>query len=185
METDNERLEFLGDSILSVVIAKYLYERYPSQNEGFLTKLRTKLVNGEALSYLSSELGFGEYIIMSRYIEDKCNGRKSTNILEDVFESFIGSLFLDFNETEIDTHMNLYSGIGFHICEKFIVNLIEEKVNFEDLISNNTNYKEQIFRYFQTNYQKHPQFKHISCTNEDNHKIFTVEILDHENKPIS
>tara|TARA_B110000238_G_C16091525_1_gene424050 strand:+ start:761 stop:1612 length:852 start_codon:yes stop_codon:yes gene_type:complete len=184
MNIDNERLEFLGDSILSFVVAKYLYERYPKQNEGFLTKLRTKLVNGDALCYFSQELGFGEYIIMSRYIEDKCNGRKSTNILEDVFESFIGSMFLDFNKKEIP-NTDLYSGFGFHICEKFLINLIEEKVDFEDLITTDTNYKEQIFRYFQTTYHKYPSFRHISCVNEGNKKTFTVEICSHDGKTIS
>lgn len=184
MKIDNERLEFLGDSILSFVVAKYLYERYPKQNEGFLTKLRTKLVNGDALSYFSQELDFGPYIIMSRYIEDKCNGRKSNNILEDVFESFIGSMFLDFNDDQIPKH-DFYSGIGFHICEKFLVNLIEEKVDFEELIKNDTNYKEQIFKYFQSNYQKLPSFKHISCITQANKKTFTVEMLDHEGNKIS
>ena len=100
-KTDLERIEFLGDSVLGLVIAKYLFERFPQQNEGFLTKLKTKLVNGEALAYFSKELGFGEYILMSRHIEDKCNGRNSTNILEDVLEAFIGALFIDFNTIEI------------------------------------------------------------------------------------
>ena len=184
MKVDNERLEFLGDSILSFVVAKYLYERYPKQNEGFLTKLRTKLVNGEALSYFSQELGLGEYIIMSRYIEDKCNGRKSSNILEDVFESLIGSIYLDFNETEIKG-FDLHSGLGIHICEIFIINLIEDKVDFEELIKNDTNFKEQLYRHFQQKYKKVPSFNHISCSSEGNKKNFKVEVLDINGNKIS
>ena len=177
-ENDLERIEFLGDSVLSVVIAKYLFERFPDQNEGFLTQIRTKLVNGEALAYFSKELGFGEYILMSRYIEDKCQGRASTNILEDVFEAFIGALFMDFN-TEIDDlglYKDSYSGIGFQICEKFIINLIEEKVNFEELISNDTNFKDQLSKYYRSNYQVAITYKHISCKNDGNQRNFVVDV---------
>ena len=73
MESDNERLEFLGDSVLGLVIANYLFERYPDQNEGFLTRMKTNLVRAEALAYLANELNLGKFIIMSRHIEDKCN----------------------------------------------------------------------------------------------------------------
>ena len=84
-EYNNEVLEFLGDAVLSAVVARYLMERFHGQNEGFLTKMRTKLVNGEMLGILARKLGFGELIIISRHIEDKCNGRTNPNILEDSF----------------------------------------------------------------------------------------------------
>lgn len=179
-ENDLERIEYLGDSVLSMVIAQYLFERFPNQNEGFLTQIRTKLVNGEALAYFSKELGFGEYILMSRHIEDKCQGRTSTNILEDVFEAFIGALFLDFNHIEIkdcSLYKDFYSGIGFQICERFIVNLIEEKVNFEDLISNDTNFKDQISKYYRSNFQQAVTYKHISCKIDGNQKNFVVDVV--------
>ena len=146
MEVDNERMEFLGDSVLGFVVAKYIYERFEDQNEGFLTRIKTKLVNCDALHYFSKELGFAEYILMSRFVDDKCGGRKSVKILEDVFESFIGALYLDFNETDIPNY-DFYSGIGFHICEKFLINLIEAKVDFSDLIKNDYNYKDFGIRY--------------------------------------
>lgn len=187
-ETNLERIEFLGDSVLSVVIAKYLFERFPKQNEGFLTKIRTKLVNGEALAYFSKELGFGEYILMSRHIEDKCNGRTSTNILEDVLEAFIGALFIDFNKIEIGEaclYSDLYSGVGFQICEKFIVNLIEEKVNFEDLISNDTNFKDQLSKYYRDTYNISVTYKHISCETFENQKNFVVDVVRSDGETIA
>ena len=179
METDNERMEFLGDSILSSVITTYLFQRFTktAHHEGFLTQLRTKLVNGEALGYFASELGFGEYIIMSRHIEDKCNGRKSFKLLEDVFEAFIGAIYLDFNDTEIpDNQFN--SGIGYYICELFITNIIEEKVNFEDIIYSNTNYKEQLIRFYHTKYQVSPVFKLVSSGQEEHVHNFVTHIID-------
>lgn len=184
MNVDNERLEFLGDSVLGFVIAKYLYERFENQNEGFMTRIKTKLVNCEALSYFSRELGFCEYILMSRFVEDKCNGRQSTKILEDTFESFIGALYLDFNETEIENY-DFYSGIGFHICEKFLINLIEAKVDFTDLIKNDYNHKDKLLRYFQKEYHQYPKFVLISSEQQDGEKLFIVNLFDHEENLLS
>ena len=146
---NNETLEFLGDAVLSAVVARYLMERYHGQNEGFLTKMRSKLVNGEMLGNLAKKLGFGEIIIISRHIEDKCNGRTNPNILEDSFEAFIGAMFLDFNEVDNYNLLdNFYTGIGFQVCEKFLINVYEDLVNFTELIMTNTNYKEQLGKYF-------------------------------------
>jgi ribonuclease-3 len=148
-EYNNEVLEFLGDAVISTVVARYLMERYYGENEGFLTKMRTKLVNGEMLGILARKLGFGDIIIISRHIEDKCNGRTNPNILEDSFEAFIGAMFLDFNEVDNYNLLdNFYTGIGFQVCEKFLINVYEDLVNFTELIMTNTNYKEQLGKYF-------------------------------------
>lgn len=181
MKTDNERLEFLGDSVLGLVISKYLYERYPNQNEGFLTRMKTNLVRAEALSYLANEIQLNKFIIMSRHIEDKCNGRNSMKILEDIFEAFIGAIFLDFNET-IFENTDFYSGMGFHICEKLIINIIEEKVDFSELIKTNTNYKDQISKYFKKTFDAYPTYNEVDMEEINNQKIFTVNIKDHEGK---
>jgi dsRNA-specific ribonuclease len=95
MEKSNERLEYLGDSILSCVVADYLYERYPEQDEGFLTKIRTRLVNGAMLNIFSQVLKLSDFLMISRHVEDKCNGRNNPRILEDIFEAFIGAIYLD------------------------------------------------------------------------------------------
>lgn len=183
---DYERLEFLGDAVVSVVIAKYLYERYPNENEGFLTKMRTKLVNGEMLAFLSDKLNFGEFVIISRHIEDKCDGRNSIHILEDIFEAFIGAMFLDFNE--IDNYNlldNFYSGIGFQICEKFITHVIEEHVDFSELIIKNTNYKEQLSRYFKNELDGQLTFSEARIDGGLVDRIFIIDVLDLENKIIA
>jgi dsRNA-specific ribonuclease len=152
-EYNNETLEFLGDAVISTVVARYLLERFHGQNEGFLTKMRSKLVNGEMLGNLAYKMGFGELIIISRHIEDKCNGRTNPNILEDSFEAFIGAMFLDFNEVDNYNLLdNFYTGIGYQMCEKILINIYEDLVNFTELIMTNTNYKEQIGRYFNETY---------------------------------
>ena len=110
---DNEVLEFLGDSVLGVIVAKYLFDRFPKEHEGFLTKMRSKLVRGEMLGSLAKMLNFGEFLIISRHIEDKCDGRNSESILEDSFEAFLGAMFLDFNETD-----------NYNLMENFIQELV-------------------------------------------------------------
>ena len=179
LEKDYERLEFLGDAVISNIVASYLYERYPDENEGFLTKMRTKLVNGEMLAFLAKKLGFGEYAIISRHIEDKCNGRKALHILEDMFEAFVGAMFLDFNEKD---NYNLldkyYSGIGYQICEKFMINVYETHIDFSELILKNTNYKEQLNRYFQENYECQIIFSEPIIDGGLSDKIYYINVLD-------
>ena len=164
-EYNNETLEFLGDAVLGAVVARYLCERYYGQNEGFLTKMRSKLVNGEMLGILARKIGFGELIIISRHIEDKCNGRTNPNILEDSFEAFIGAMFLDFNEVDNYNLLDsFYTGIGFQVCEKFLINIYEELVNFTDLIMTNTNYKEQIGKYFNDQFGHSVRYGELSVS---------------------
>ena len=136
-----ETMEFLGDSILSSSVSSYLYERFHDihgENEGFLTKIRTRIVCGESLAVLSKELNFDKHIIISKHIDDNCDGRNNKNILEDVFEAFLGAIFLDNN---------------YEYAKKIIITIIEELIDFTDLIINDTNYKDQILRYCQHNFK--------------------------------
>ncbi len=176
-ESSNERLEFIGDAILSVIVANYLYERYPLENEGFLTKMRTKIVNGTMLSFLSSEIGFGKYILISKQIESS-DGRHNKNILEDVFESFLGALFLDFNNKNINSKkIDNLVGLGYQICQKFVVNVIETYIDFSELVNNNKNYKDTLIKYFQHNFQSQLKFQEINVEKYNNNKkIFVVSI---------
>ncbi len=90
----NERLEFLGDSVLSFVVSKYLYLNYPSFNEGILTNLRSMLVNTRTLADVARELEFGKLLKLSKG-EEESKGRENRSLLADCFEAFIGALFLD------------------------------------------------------------------------------------------
>ncbi|OGH06488.1 MAG: ribonuclease III, partial [Candidatus Levybacteria bacterium RBG_13_35_9] len=90
----NERLEFLGDSIISFVISNYLYIKYPQFNEGILTNIRSLLVNTKSLAEIAKNLGIGKYLKLSKGEEDS-KGRENQSLLADSFEAFIGSLFLD------------------------------------------------------------------------------------------
>jgi ribonuclease-3 len=90
----NERLELLGDSVLSFVVSSYLYEKYPNFKEGLLTNLRSLLVNTKTLAEVAREIDFGQYLKLSKGEEDS-KGRENQSLLADCFEAFIGALFLD------------------------------------------------------------------------------------------
>jgi ribonuclease-3 len=95
-ETNNERLEFLGDSVLNFVIAADLYQRFPKAREGDLTRLRALLVRGETVALVAKDLGIGDYLSLG-VGEQKSGGYKRESILSDAMEAIIGAIYLDAN----------------------------------------------------------------------------------------
>lgn len=91
---DNERLEFLGDAVLELTVSKFLYLKYPMMSEGELTKLRAAIVCEPSLVAFANELQFGRFILLGKG-EELTGGRERPALLADVFEAFIGALFLD------------------------------------------------------------------------------------------
>ena len=158
-----ETIEFLGDSLLGSTIAKYLYKRYVNYHnidEGFLTKLKIRFVCGEQLAFLSQKLNFQKFMIISKHIQDNCNGRENIHILEDVFESFLGAIYLDTNNIDI--------------VECFIIQCIESFIDFSDTILNDNNYKDQILRYFQHNFKVHPTYR---TNRNDENNLFICKLF--------
>lgn len=169
-EESSERLEFLGDSFLGCVVANYLFERYPDSAEGFLTRMRTKLVNGKMLAHLSKSIGLQRWIMISKQIEDT-DGRNSTNILEDCFEAFIGAITTDFGG-ESD---------GFKYASKWIISVIENNIDFSELVRNETNYKDMVLKAIQQSHGYIPKFYEMPSDN----KTYTYCMKDNENNIIS
>ena len=98
--SSNERLEFLGDSILSFIVSTYLYKEYPEFNEGKLTNLRSLLVNTKILAEIAKEFELGAKLRLSKG-EEESGGRNNQSLLADTFEAYIGALYLDQGVTEI------------------------------------------------------------------------------------
>ena len=101
-------------------------------------------------------------MILSKHIEDNCSGRQNTHILEDIFEAFIGALYLDSND--------------YSLIENFIVNSIETHIDIVDLIMNDNNYKDQLLRYFQHNFKIYPKYETVK--NDDN--LFECKIYKND-----
>ena len=165
-EESNERLEFLGDTVIKSVIAEYLYERYPTKDEGFMTKLKTKIENRESLARFAIKLKLDEFIIISIQNEKSNLGRTNNKILEDIFESFIGALFKD---------------AGFDVCKKLLRNILENLVDYSEILYKDNNYKDQLQRYYHTLKWEHPKFKLIKEKLYNNKKLFTIGLFDNSN----
>ncbi len=161
-EESYERNEYLGDSLLGCMTAEYLFRRFPTEDEGFLTKIKTRIVNGEQLAHLAGCLGFNKHLIISKHIQDNCDGRNNIHILEDSLESFIGALYLDTND--------------FILVQTFVINLIEEFLDIPQIVMTDTNYKDQILRYFGHNFKESPKYEHI-INEENTNKEFQCKLL--------
>ena len=178
-DDDNEELEFMGDSILGCIIATYLMDRYGGAGEGFLTRIKTKLVCNDTLGTLAIKLGFHEWICISNHIEQKA-GRKHLTVLGSMMEAFIGAMYKDHNSIKHDhpgiPGMKIMS--GFEVCRQFLVNLFEAELDFTDIIRINTNYKDSLLRYYQKTFHQPPRYKEVNITGPPHDRIFTVAVLD-------
>lgn len=158
-EDSSEVLEWLGDGFIQSIIAYYLYIRFPDHHEGFLTKIRSRLVKTETLSKLALALNFDKYIVISKHVEVICNGRKNAKLLEDCFEAFLGAMINDFSE-------NIGMGMAYELVQKFMIHVIESHIDITELILRDDNYKDQLMRYFQKEFDgKLPVYEHLGVEN--------------------
>ena len=185
-EEDYEDMEFLGDRCLDLSIAFYLYRKYPDTDPGFKTKMKTKIVKKETLAKFAEFLGFPNLLIISKHIEEKTIiGRHNKRILEDVMESFICAIFLDQNLNDgyyspkmHDLERFRLSGPGWQIVNGFIENLLEQCIDFEELVLNEENYKEVLLQYFQKEFKITPKYLELNIDGPPNKRIFTMGVLD-------
>lgn len=154
----NERLEFLGDSILSFVVSKSLIAQYPDFNEGMLTNLRSLLVNTKNLAILAKSLEFGKLLKLSRG-EEESKGRENDSLLANCFEAFIGALFLD---------------QGLSSVEKFLSKVLLSQS--EDFVKNKVlkDPKSLLQEHIQSQKQKSPLYKVLQEEGPPHAKVFTV-----------
>jgi len=166
---DNEELEHHGDGILQAVTAEYLCLRYPGEGEGFWTSLRSNLVNNKMLGHLAEKIGMNHWLIMSRHVEDLCNGRRNLRILGSMLEAWIGALYRDLVQED--------RGKAFSRAFEWIVCLFETHVDFAQLISQNTNYKDQLLKHYQATYHQPPRYKEVNVDGPLHNRIFTMGVL--------
>jgi len=164
---DNEELEYAGDGILSGVVATYLKERFSGQGEGFMTNLRTEIVNNDRLGELAKKVGFSEWLMISRHVEEMCDGRQNLRLLGSMFEAWLGALYYSFGK----------GGPGFEAVQTFVINVLERHIYFVELITKNTNYKDQLLRHFQSEYHQPPKYKLVHEEGPSHDRTFTMGVL--------
>lgn len=163
LTASNERLEFLGDKVIDLITTEFLFDSYPTKDEGFLTKLKSRLVKKESLSYLGEQLGFKELLLLSSHVE-RIDGRNNPRFLEDIFESFMGILYKDQKS-------------NLNICKKFLLGVYSTHININDLINVNDNYKDSILRYFHSKGWGNPIYKNIYHIGSVQSREFTTIVL--------
>lgn len=156
-----DELEYLGDSVDHNIIAEYIFIRYRTNGEGFMTKLRTKIENSDSLYVLAKIVGLNEYVVISRYVEKNGGRETNKNILEDCFEAFMGALYLNF---------------GYDICKQFLVMLIEKEMDMAQLLYQETNFKERLLQYFHLRKWADPKYDCMDVSGQPNRRMYTMYV---------
>ncbi|GAB6097125.1 ribonuclease III [Desulfatiferula olefinivorans] len=155
---DNERLEFLGDAVLNLVIGHLLMRRYPELHEGDLSRMRSNLVNETQLAELARDIKLGPEIKLGKG-EDLTNGREKNSILSDVFEALIAAVFLD---------------SGFDRAYRFIEDTFVDLIDSSDTPSINHDAKSRLQEFSQVHLKAMPRYKVIHESGPDHDKTFQV-----------
>jgi ribonuclease-3 len=160
----NERMEFLGDAVLELIISRYLYNKYPERPEGELTSFRSAIVKTKSLADASIELGYSDYILMSSG-EENTGGRTREHILANTFEAVLGAIYLD---------------QGFEAAEEFLQKVLLPKM--EDIvrlrldIDNKSKFQEVVQEILKVT----PEYKLVEENGPDHDKTFTMGVFVNE-----
>jgi ribonuclease-3 len=155
-----ERLEYFGDRVIKLTVSMYLFYRYPDQDEGFMTRLQTKIEDKTNLAIMSKDIGLDKFFIISKQIESM-NGRNLDKIHEDVMEAFMGALFLS---------------NGFEICLLLIINLLETLIDYSDKLYCDNNYKDLLLKHHHLNEWSHPKYTIIYTEGPPHKRKYIVGI---------
>jgi ribonuclease-3 len=152
----NERLEFLGDAILSTIVAEYLFKKYPNKDEGFLTKMRSKIVKRQTLNEIADKMGLD--VILSEY----SLGKLSSSMLGNAFEALIGAVYIEF---------------GYEKTKNYVIkNILMKYLDIKDLESKDDNHKSQLLEWCQKN-GKEISFVTLSKFKMDKRDCFKVAVV--------
>jgi len=157
----NERLEFLGDAVLELIITELLFRDFPDRMEGELTSFRAAIVKTESLSEEAIKLDLGSYIFMSKG-EEATGGRTRQYILADVVEAFIGALYLD---------------CGYEVAKQFITTHLYYKAKNIVEFRSDIDAKSKLQELSQEKFKETPSYKVIAEVGPDHDKIFTVVVV--------
>ena len=162
----NERLEYLGDAILGSVVAEYLFKKYPLKDEGFLTEIRSRIVNRDALNLVAKKMGITDIV---EYTNNRKSRQAYKSIYGDTLEALIGAIYLD---------------KGYQATQKFIVTkLLRQQYDLEQIIQTNPNYKSKIIEWAHQQ-NKDVKFQLTEIKGSSHNREFMAE-LQVEGKPIA
>jgi ribonuclease-3 len=157
----NERLEYLGDAILGAAVADFLFKKFPYRNEGFLTEIRSRIVNRESLNLLARKIGINSIVQF-----DQKNTQLQQVILGNTLEAIVGAVYLD---------------KGYIQCKRFVITkLIAPHVDVDELVNSNSNFKSKLIEWSQREVRE-VRFEIVSVQKGKLHKEFTAQVfIDNE-----
>lgn len=157
---DNQRLEFLGDSVMQIILTEFVFKRYPDYAEGIMTKIRSAMADQSSFARLARMISLGEFIMLGKgEIENGGADRDST--LSDAFESVIGAVYLDSN---------------LENTRQIVMNLINEAYPDPVALLTTNNPKGALQEYCQQHFGKSPRYTTLSISGEDHEPVFTVQV---------
>ena len=163
----NERLEFLGDAVLQMIVSEYLYENYRRSREGALTKLRQRIVCESTLSEIAVKIGLGQYLNLGRG-EDAGGGRNRPKLLADALEALIAAVYLDSNDL---------AGASTEVVLKLFKDVLEDGI-----IKHNTDYKTKLQQLVEQDGGAELEYRLILESGPDHNKCFTVAAYVNNNE---
>lgn len=159
--TQNERLEFLGDVVLSLVVSEYIYNYYPQHLEGDLAKIRAVVVSRKVLARIAKSVGVGELLLLGKG-EELTGGRKRNSILANTFEAIVGAIYLD---------------AGLSVAGRFILSLLKEEIELANRNESIRDYKTFLQEFTQERYKMLPTYEVTRALGPDHRKSFEVNCI--------
>lgn len=166
---DNQRLEFLGDAVVQIIVTEELFHRYPDMKEGAMTKIRSAMVNQDALATIARNLHLGEYLQLGRG-EKEAHGDQRDSTLSDLFEAFMGAIFLD---------------SGMDAARELLVNYIREHIPEPADIVKSENPKGALQEFTQQRHMGVPKYHVASVTGPEHQPLHRVEVTIPGYEPVS
>ena len=164
----NERLEFLGDAVLSTVVSEYLFAKFPELPEGELSTIRAALVQSQALASYSRTFSVGDFLYLGKG-EEKNDGRNRQSTLENAFEAIVAAIYLDAGER------------GFEVVKGIVLPIIKEQLDDDNFASKHTDAKTELQQLIQQAEGDFLEYKVVSESGPDHAKIFTVSAMLNSN----
>ncbi len=161
---DNERMEFLGDSVLSIIISTYIFDHFPDYPEGELAKMRSVIVSEPILALKAREINLGKYILLGKG-EELSGGRKRDSILADTMEALMGAIYLD---------------MGIKVATKFVLNIFKEVIEEVEQGKYLQDYKTMLQELIQKDSFSRPNYLVTDEEGPDHNKTFTVEVCHND-----
>ncbi len=159
----NERLEFLGDSVLSIIVSEYLYAEYKNEPEGKLTNRRRELVCEKALAIFANEIKLGEHLMLGKG-EDRNGGRNNKSILADAFEALLAAIYLDSGDD------------GKQNVKKFLMPFVKKEITLASISGETVDYKTLLQQFTQRTDGELPEYIEVSESGPDHMKKFDIEV---------